>query len=449
MLTVRPPCVAGYFYPGDPNALMTMVEDHLDAPMACEMDAKAVVAPHAGYVYSGPIAGTAYASLRPVAGRVRRVVLLGPAHRYPLHGMAVSSAHAFDTPLGRLSVDQAGVLDALALPGVAVNDVAFEGEHSLEVHLPFLQRQFGDVELVPVLVGEASPEQVEHLLDRLWGGPETLIVVSSDLSHFHDYAAAQRLDGDTSRLVETLRGNDLTGTMACGYRPLAGLLRRAAALDLRATTLDLRNSGDTAGSRDRVVGYGAFLLEDAATAHLSAAHRDWLRDAATAALQRAATGAAAEDPAPDRAPAPLRAARRTFVTLEVGGRLRGCVGSLAATDSLIVDVARNTRKAALSDPRFPPLTTGELSDASVTISVLSTPRPIAFADEDGLLAQLRPGIDGMIIEDCGRRALFLPKVWAMLPDPRQFLGHLKAKAGLSPEHWSDGFKAWRFTTECI
>ncbi|MGM0553478.1 MAG: AmmeMemoRadiSam system protein B [Pseudomonadota bacterium] len=261
---VREPAIAGHFYPGDPEELDRTVRALLDAATPVSPAAaapKAIVAPHAGYPYSGPVAATAYAQLRGIAGRIRRVVLLGPSHRVPFRGVAMPASSAWRTPLGTLPVDREA-LDAIRdLNGVRELDLAHTPEHSLEAHLPFLQVVLGAFRLVPLVIGDASPAQVEAVLERLWGGPETLIVVSSDLSHFHDYDTACRLDQETTRAIEAFDETAMVPERACGCRPLAGLLRAARHHHLQVRTLDQRNSGDTAGPRDQVVGYGAWTFQ--------------------------------------------------------------------------------------------------------------------------------------------------------------------------------------------
>ena len=260
---IREPAIAGQFYPAEPEELRATVTRLLDAvPLVADAaPPKALIAPHAGYPYSGPVAASVYAHIRPLAGKIRRVILLGPSHRVPFRGIATTTATAYRSPLGDLPVDHKA-LEAIAdLPGVQLLDIAHGPEHSLEAHLPFLQVALGTFELVPLVVGDASSEQVASVLERLWGGPETLIVVSSDLSHFHDYATACRLDTATTRAIEQLDEHALGPEQACGCRPLAGLLRLARQRGLTITTLDQRNSGDTAGPRDQVVGYGAWMLQ--------------------------------------------------------------------------------------------------------------------------------------------------------------------------------------------
>jgi len=260
MASIRAPAVAGTFYPGDRGELTVMVNEFL---AACSGDApppKAIIVPHAGYIYSGPIAASAYAQAAKARDSITRVILLGPSHRVPLRGLAASSATAFDTPLGPVPIDQAALRRIQHLPQVVLSDEAHRWEHSLEVQLPFLQIALDEFSLVPLVVGDATMQEVEEVLEILWGGPETLIVVSSDLSHYHDYHTAQRLDNATSAAITALRSEDIHYEQACGRNPILGLLAAARHHGLRAETIDLRNSGDTAGPRDKVVGYGAYVF---------------------------------------------------------------------------------------------------------------------------------------------------------------------------------------------
>ncbi|MEJ2679231.1 MAG: AmmeMemoRadiSam system protein B [Gemmatimonadota bacterium] len=258
MNRIRPPAVAGTFYPGDATTLRSVVRGFVEAAEVRRPEGvlRALIVPHAGYVYSGPIAGSAYALLSGSSG-VERVLLLGPAHHLPISGLGLSTAAGFATPLGVVPVEAEGAEQARSLPGVVVSDAAHAPEHSLEVQLPFLQERLGEVPFVPLLVGSASDEQVAAVLEALWT-PGTLIVISSDLSHYHDYRTARDRDAATASAIEALQPVG-TGD-ACGRLPINGLLRFAVRHGLRATTLDLRNSGDTAGPRDRVVGYGAFAF---------------------------------------------------------------------------------------------------------------------------------------------------------------------------------------------
>jgi AmmeMemoRadiSam system protein B len=257
----RQPAVAGSFYPADPQQLHSMLTRYLNDAETDEKAPKAIIAPHAGYIYSGPIAATAYARLKKARDRITRVVLIGPSHRVAFRGLAVSRAQTFTTPLGRILVDQKAVETLVELPFVEYIEQAHTYEHSLEVHLPFLQEMLGDFKIVPIVAGDATPEQVSQALATLWGGDETLIVISSDLSHYHAYATAQQLDRATSLAIEKLQYEQLDPESACGKVPVSGLLKLAREKSLSVKTIDLRNSGDTAGDKDSVVGYGAYVIE--------------------------------------------------------------------------------------------------------------------------------------------------------------------------------------------
>jgi MEMO1 family protein len=264
MSAIRPAAVAGSFYPGDPAALAAEVAAYLAEATLGGKDApppKAIIAPHAGYIYSGPIAATIYSRLARLRGTVRRVVLAGPAHRVYVRGAAIPSAHGFASPLGTVALDLEALALLRALPFVEVSDRAHALEHSLEVHLPFLQSVLGAFALVPVVVGDAAPQEMALLFDTLWGGAETLIVVSSDLSHYLPYESARGRDRDTARAIVNLEAR-LVPEEACGAAPINGLLQAARRHGMAAEMVDLRNSGDTAGGLDRVVGYGAFAFSE-------------------------------------------------------------------------------------------------------------------------------------------------------------------------------------------
>ena len=258
--TVRSPAVAGMFYPSDTHELRRIVHQFLKTTSALDPVPKAIIVPHAGYIYSGPIAASAYVRVVPARDIISKVVLLGPSHRIPLRGIAATSMHYFATPLGTVSVDQSAIKAILSLPQVSIMEQAHTYEHSLEVHLPFLQEILADFSIIPLVVGEATAKEVGEVLEKLWGGEETLIVISSDLSHYQDYSAAQKMDKLTSQAIEDLKPEAIHHEQACGQRPVNGLLYMAKKLGMRAQTIDLRNSGDTAGPKHQVVGYGAYVF---------------------------------------------------------------------------------------------------------------------------------------------------------------------------------------------
>jgi AmmeMemoRadiSam system protein B/AmmeMemoRadiSam system protein A len=449
----RPAAVAGTFYPASASELRRHVDELLADAARCERAPapKALIAPHAGYVYSGPIAASAYAQLGSQRGRIRRVVLLGPAHRVPVRGLALPGVQRFATPLGDVAVDADAVAALRDLPQIVESPLAHAAEHSLEVHLPFLQRLLGDFSLVPLVVGDATAEEVAAALDRVWGGGETLIVVSSDLSHYLPYDAARRTDRDT---VDRLLSLDVTlgHERACGATPVNGLLLAAQRHGLRAELLDLRNSGDTAGDRRRVVGYAAIAFrhagQDGPRGRVEPDDEGADRGRVLLAHARSAIARALEldaRAAPERTF--LQRPGATFVTLRRQSRLRGCIGSLQARRPLGADVRANAVAAAFDDPRFAPLSADEYADVDIEVSVLSAPSPLAVAREADLHACLRAGIDGLILELGTRRSTFLPQVWDSLPDARDFVDELKRKAGLAREFWSDELRFSRYTVE--
>ncbi len=260
MTIIRESAVAGQFYPGNNSELSNAIQVLLkDAQAEAGPAPKALIVPHAGYIYSGPVAASAYATLRSYAKQYTRVILLGPAHRVAVRGLALSGADVFRTPLGDVQLDKEAIA-ALDMPEVTVFDTAHQFEHSLEVHLPFLQSVIDSFSVVPLLVGDATADTVAEVIDVLWGGPETLIVVSSDLSHYLSYEKARAVDNITCQAIEEFQAERIDHHGACGATPIGGLLITARRRGMKVTTLDLRNSGDTAGDRNRVVGYGSWLF---------------------------------------------------------------------------------------------------------------------------------------------------------------------------------------------
>lgn len=263
MINIREAAVAGTFYPAAPIQLKQMLEQYLnDAPIGMKVP-KAIIAPHAGYIYSGSIAASVYARLQSAKELINRVVLIGPSHRIGFQGLAVSTAKQFATPLGTIEVDIDSIAKIANHSFVQHMDQAHKDEHSLEVHLPFLQTVLKNFTLIPIVAGNASAEQVCQIIEQFWYEPETLIVISSDLSHFHDYETAQELDRKTTELIEQLQYEKLDSRLACGCVPIKGLLALARKKNLQVKAIDIRNSGDTAGSSDKnkVVGYGAYVIE--------------------------------------------------------------------------------------------------------------------------------------------------------------------------------------------
>ena len=533
---IRPPAVAGSFYPADRTTLKQLINHQLDysrevlqqlEPTLPAGVPKAVIVPHAGYVYSGTAAALAYALLERGRGSVTRAVIVGPTHRVAVRGVACSTAAAFETPLGTVPVDIAAERKALGLsvneplrsgtharpgasaPAMIVNGPTHAQEHAVEVQIPFLQTVLGpDLTIVPLNAGDATPQEAGDVLRALWGGPETVIVISSDLSHYHPHEVARALDDQTIADIAALH-LPIHPRRACGAYPINGLLDvLKGRKDMKLFELGCSTSGDDgvvalAGQprpamRDAdepVVGYVSFAAWESKPEADAPAGADDLGESGTAngdvllKLARAAIRerlhiehpTAADSTASILAANPwLNESGACFVTLTEGGRLRGCIGSLAAHRSLGKDIAAHAVDAATRDPRFNPVTAAEYPLLNVEISVLGEPEPITVnscdADSrdtgsktatlaslqsgpqtdavkrDGsnverpvrsrteLEEVLRPGKDGLILADRrGCSATFLPQVWDELPNPHDFVAHLLAKAGIRPSYdWNDG-----------
>jgi MEMO1 family protein len=435
-LEVRPAAVAGTFYPESADALRDAVDRLLQAePAPLVVPPKALIVPHAGYRYSGPIAAAAYRSLLSHADSIKRVVLLGPAHRVAVRGIALPQADAFATPLGSVAIDADAVQRLRGLPWIVVSAAAHAEEHALEVHLPFLQRTLREFTLVPLLVGQATTDEVARTLETVWGDDETLIIASSDLSHYLPYETARSTDADTVDAVLHL-GPDLHSDQACGAGPINGLMRLARSRSLVPTLLDLRNSGDTSGDRSRVVGYASVAFSD------SKLGRQLLARARHAIASEFGTAEAFE--AGDRL-----FARRIgcFVTLRRGGELRGCVGAIEPDAPLGEELCSSARSAAFKDPRFTPLVRAEIAFLQIEVSLLTPTQAIEVASDDELANTLRPGIDGVALRSGERHATFLPQVWGQVAAPRDFVRQLKLKAGLLPAAWPTDIRITRYRAQ--
>jgi AmmeMemoRadiSam system protein A len=366
------------------------------------------------------------------------VVLLGPVHRVAVRGLAAPTTDAFLTPFGAVPIDREAIASLKDLPQVVASDPAHAMEHALEVQLPFLQKALGQFSLVPFAVGNASVQQVAQVLERLWGGPETVIVISTDLSHYHAYDQARKLDRSTVERIARF-ATDLSHEEACGATPLNGFLELAKKKGMAIRLLGACNSGDTAGGKGRVVGYSSFAVTEGKPVTVESAGETLLA-LARGAIEKQLLG----KPAPAADAAWLGQAGATFITLTRGGALRGCIGSLEATRALRTDVAENAVASAFRDPRFKPITGDEWSQCKVEVSLLSSPKPMRFADEADLMAQIKPGEDGLILESNGRRATFLPQVWEQIPDVRRFLAQLMQKAGLPADTRLARCRMWRY-----
>ncbi|MBF0165138.1 MAG: AmmeMemoRadiSam system protein B [Magnetococcales bacterium] len=483
---VRQPAVAGMFYPKESKALRAMVEELLEQSPPVANEPLAVIVPHAGFIYSGLTAAHAYKGLTHApASAPRRVFLLGPSHRVWLEGASVGDYDAYLTPLGKIPVDREGVACLARSPDVSRDEAPHRLEHALETQLPFLQVTLVNFRIVPIVYGEISGGHLADLLEACVK-PGDLIVISTDLSHYHPYDEARRLDGISNEAILARDPKTISGCEACGRTGVGALLETARRRRWRPVLADLRNSGDTAGEKNRVVGYASYLFYSDVGNGASAAGPESRTvgggGVATPAAINPAGGSIQTDgaatpadssPASPGLPELVRAhlaatlagrsglvaerlmegapalARQgaCFVTLTQRGGLRGCIGSLVAHRPLAEDLLENGLSAALRDPRFAPLTAAELAGTEIEVSLLTPPEPFPYRDAADLLARLKPGVHGVILSKQGRRATFLPQVWEQLPDPVAFLGHLCRKAGLDGECWREGAQIQVYTVE--
>ena len=455
MSSVRRMAVSGQFYPDQASVLASMIDGFLaeTAVPAVAHCPKVLVVPHAGLRFSGDTASKAYALLKPFADQIKRVVMLGPSHRVAFKGIAIEPADYVQTPLGNIPVNRDG-LDSLLAAGLVISSAqAHAQEHSLEVQWPLLQSVLGDFSLCPLVVGDASKFHVAEVLAKLWGGPETVIVMSTDLSHFHPVNACEEIDADTCRKVRAAN-SQLNGQQACGYQGLNGALYLANRYGWPVEQVDYSHSAQKGGADNRVVGYASFFIDvpedfDAKCfTQYGEDDRQALLRLARSTIEQALHQQALELNADDYA-AHLMFQGASFVSLHKHGNLRGCIGSLEAHQPLALDVMQNSVKAAFNDPRFPKLTLEELVEVDIELSILTSPQVMSCIDERDCLSQLRPGVDGLIIKSGTRRATFLPLVWRSLSEPQTFLRHLKQKAGMPLDSWPEDMQVWRYEAICF
>jgi AmmeMemoRadiSam system protein A len=452
---VRPPAVAGLFYPGEAAALSKAIDGLLaNAPQHSIPRLKALVCPHTGYEFSGQTAAAAYKLLAGLD--VQTVVVMGPSHYALFQGACIPDADAYKSPLGLVPISEKAKGLALVAPFALERqcpvqrpprwrqsprpapeegrDTPETWEHSVEVQVPFLQKTLKNFKLLPVVMGELDPAQAAKALAASIDD-KTIIVASSDLSHYHTYQAAKELD---NRCVKAICDLDIDAMMtqeACGKTPILTLLHLARQKGWKAQLLDYRNSGDVTGEKDRVVGYTAVAFCAPAPENLPVADRKFLLDLARKTLTSITAGGSLPKVAAKDIPPRLTEKKACFVTLTKGGTLRGCIGHLMAIEPLHQAVAENARNAALRDPRFPPVAPDELDQVRIEISVLTDPQPLTFSSPEDLLSKLHPNEDGVLLRIGPRTATFLPQVWAQLPDKAEFLNHLSQKAGCETTAW--------------
>ena len=457
-LRVRAPAVAGLFYPAEEPVLSKTIDELLEgAPAHHIPHLKGLVCPHAGYSYSGPTAAIAYKML---AGRdVQTVVILGPSHYAAFQGASVPNTDAYQTPLGTVPISAKAqqlvktspfVLEPQCLvqrpqwwtqsskPAPAAGeDTPDTWEHSVEVQVPFLQKTLKNFTILPVVFGNVDPEQAARVLAGVIDG-KTIVVASSDLSHYHPYDEAKELDNRCVKAVCDLNIDEMKTQEACGKLPILTLMYLAREKGWKAQLLDYRNSGDTSGDKSHgVVGYAAIAFYEPAPQNLEANERKFLLDLARETLTNVAANPDSSGPevnVKDVSPKLLET-KGCFVTLTENGALRGCIGHILPQEALYQAIMDNARNAATRDSRFQPVRPDEVSKIKIEISVLTEPQPLRFSSPEDLINQLKPGEDGVVLRIGLYGATFLPQVWAQIPDKVEFLNHLAQKAGCAPDDW--------------
>ncbi len=440
---IREPVWAGSFYPADRSELEQAIDSlvakakqtRITLPSGKPL--KALILPHAGYIYSGLTA--AHASRVLLKKQFGKIILIGPDHRVGFKNNAISDVAAYKTPLGmvRLHKDAQKLLDSSA--AFRSNQASDGREHSLEVILPFLQRFLTDFEIIPIVMGESDIDQfladITPFVDS-----DTLIVASSDLSHYLQYQDAVKKDRETIKIILNLEYEKLLKqhNAACGKGPILFLIKMARQYGWQPVFLHYSNSGDTQGGKDRVVGYTAIAFYGGE--QMQQISQDQGQTLVKLARQIISNKLGQDIAAPSSLESALnddvfKAPCGTFVTLHIDGQLRGCIGSLTSSESIIEGVKHNAINAAFKDFRFTPLTVDELEKIDIEVSVLTEPKPLEVKDSNDLLSKLRPNVDGVIIRKGGASATFLPQVWEQLPDPKEFLSHLCQKAGLRANAW--------------
>lgn len=443
-MKIKKPSVAGQFYTADKDELAASIESFVvNSQKDCSYESRAVIVPHAGHMYSGALAARGYQYLK---RNIETLIIFAPAHRYAVETFAVPTDDAWQIPTGELKINKEMVKEIQNMGGEYC-DEAFLNEHSIEVQLPFIKQFMPETLIVPVLIGGSSYHDISAVIKKYWDNEKVGFVISSDLSHFRNKQEASRIDNATADMIENLIADNMMPEQACGYKAICGLIDFAKEKGFSLMRVGMTDSSEKSGDTTSVVGYGSwYLAEQDKCEYLKEYFAETLLNLCKVSIKSQIEKVNVKV---ENYPRALETKTACFVTLNIEENLRGCIGSIIAVEPLIVNICKNARNAAFNDPRFTPVQANELEKISISVSLLSHPVRMCFKDENDLLEQLKPGVDGLIIKDAGRQAVYLPEVWHQLPEKEQFLNSLKQKAGLAPDWFSDTFEAYRFTTSYV
>lgn len=448
MDTVKTAAFAGKFYPCDREKLDSLLENLLKQSVKdYRIKTRAIIVPHAGYMYSAKTATTAF---QYIDTNTKNFFIIAPSHTTNFSGLAVPSFDYFETPCGNIKVNKALIYEIAERKNADFFDEAFEKEHSIEVELPFLKKISPDAQIVPVLYGKTDTETIAKLIDDYWINTGNSFVISSDLSHFYSIKDVEKIDNYTAEMIETQNINNFHPLQACGSTGITGLVQFCTKNNFSMIRTALTNSGETAGTTETVVGYGAWILtEESKSNFIKNQFPDMVISICKESILAGIKTGNSLDVEEKLYPQVFYESGACFVTITINERLRGCIGSIFAHKPLLNDLAQNAYKSAFADTRFTAITEEEFEHIKIAVSLLSEPQPLEFSDEEDLLSKIVPYKDGIIIQDNGHSAVYLPSVWVQLPDKKDFLNSLKQKAGLSPDYFSKTLKAYRFYTVYI
>lgn len=444
MKKIKRASIAGTFYSDNAKELKHQIEEFKkENKNKYQISTRAVIVPHAGLVYSGRLA---YEGISQLDKGIKNLFIFAPAHAVAFEGIALTGYDGWETPLGKIEINEVICDDLAKNYGANFRDNAIEPEHALEIQVPIIQSVFKKVKIVPVLIGRESFEIVEKIIEEYYPNKENGFIISSDLSHFLTEKDAIRLDLTTAQMIESGNINGFKYEQACGAIGIVGLVEFANKHGFSLIRIDMANSGSINNDKSRVVGYGCwFLYEGDKNKFIKTYYNDFIIKLAHLIIQSTLN----KESVTINYPQVFDEFGACFVTLEKFGNLRGCIGSIIAHQPLINDLVNHSKDAAFNDYRFNPVTKEELSDLKVAVSILTEPKQIDFNSEQDLLEKIIPNKDGIIIRDGQYQAVYLPSVWEQIPDKIEFLNSLKVKAGLSPNHFSDTFEAYRYETMYI